>query len=343
MANAVFDDTNPLTRDLWAYPDTGRWDPERNTSEFAEALPAYKAHGLDAVCVNVQGASPLGYYRAERVDELVARIRRSHPSATLEQVYAGLKDTSSQPWESGGFTAAGDLKPEFAARLARVIDAADANGMAVVLGLFYFGQDERLRDEAAVRRAVETTCDWVLRRGYANVVIEVNNECDVPRYEHEVLTPPHVHELISLARSVSLQGRRLLAGTSFTRRMLPPDAVVTASDFILLHGNGITDPDEVAGRVHAVRRLAAYRPMPVLYNEDDHFDFDRPWNHFAAALSAHAGWGYFDPGRGAGGSPAYGDYVQGYQLPPVNWGINTPRKQAFFLYLSTVRGTQGDE
>jgi Tn3 transposase DDE domain len=33
--------------------------------------------------------------------------------------------------------------------------------------------------------------------------------------------------------------------------------------------------------------------------------------------------GYFDPGAGAGGSAARGDYVNGYQLPPVNWGINT--------------------
>ena len=54
-------------------------------------------------------------------------------------------------------------------------------------GIFYFGQDERLRDEAAVCRAVEETCGWVLREGWGNVVIEINNECDVPRYEHEIL------------------------------------------------------------------------------------------------------------------------------------------------------------
>ena len=30
MANAVFDDANPATRFLWRYPDTGRWDADRN-------------------------------------------------------------------------------------------------------------------------------------------------------------------------------------------------------------------------------------------------------------------------------------------------------------------------
>ena len=29
MANGLFDDANPLTCELWRYPDTQRWDPER--------------------------------------------------------------------------------------------------------------------------------------------------------------------------------------------------------------------------------------------------------------------------------------------------------------------------
>jgi hypothetical protein len=115
--------------------------------------------------------------------------------------------------------------------------------------------------------------------GYSNVVIEVNNECAVPRYEHAVLTPPRVHELITRARRLSHRGRRLLVGTSFAREMLPTEAVVAASDFVLLHGNGIHDPDEIAARADRVRALATWRPMPVLYNEDDHFDFDPSPGH----------------------------------------------------------------
>ena len=48
MVQATFDDLNPDTRDRWAYPDTGRWDPERSVQEFLAMLPAYRRHGLRA-------------------------------------------------------------------------------------------------------------------------------------------------------------------------------------------------------------------------------------------------------------------------------------------------------
>ncbi|MEX0762917.1 MAG: hypothetical protein WD208_00035 [Dehalococcoidia bacterium] len=338
MANGVFDDDNPLTRDLWAYPDTGEWDAERNVSELVAAMPSYRSHGLMGIALNLQGASPLGYYRTDGMDQLMERIRRTHPDATQEQVWAGVPGVESQPWISGCFEPDGALKPAFIGRATRVIEAADALGMVVILGLFYFGQDERLQDEEAVRRAVEQACGWVLDSGYTNVVIEINNECDVPKYEHEILTPPRVHELIEQARGITDGGRRLLVSTSFTRRQVPTEAVCAASDFILLHGNGMHDPAEIEKRVDDTRAVPTYRPMPVLFNEDDHFDFDKPRNNFTAALSKRAGWGYFDPGPGAGGGAAYGDYVEGYQNPPVNWDINTPRKKAFFEFLSEVTG-----
>ncbi len=55
--------------------------------------------------------------------------------------------------------------------------------------------------------------------------------------------------------------------------------------------------------------------MPVLVNEDDHFRFNEPENHMMEALKQHASWGFFEPGKS--------DYVEGYQCPPVNWGIDT--------------------
>ncbi|MEO6244947.1 MAG: hypothetical protein ABIQ12_05895, partial [Opitutaceae bacterium] len=33
MVQGVFDDLNPETIKRWAYPDTGKWDAERNTRE----------------------------------------------------------------------------------------------------------------------------------------------------------------------------------------------------------------------------------------------------------------------------------------------------------------------
>jgi len=338
MANGVWDDANPLTRHLWAYPDTGAWDPDRNVAELCAALLAYRAHGLGAISVNLQGGSPLGYYRAARADALIARVRERHPAATVEAIWEGVPGIDSQPWSSSGFALDGRLDAAWAARAARLIEAADAAGLVVILGLFYFGQDERLRDEAAVVRAVDEACGWVLDQAFTNVVIEIANECDIPRYEHAVLGPGRIHELLARARALTRRGQRLLAGTSFTRRLLPPDAVVAASDFVLLHGNGIDEPAGIADRVEAVRARSAHHAMPILYNEDDHYDFDRPENHFTAALSRRAGWGFFDPGDAAGGGHAFGDYANGFQNPPVDWRIATPRKQAFFAFLREITG-----
>ena len=43
-------------------------------------------------------------------------------------------------------------------------------------------------------------------------------------------------------------------------------------------------------------------------------------------------------GDAAGGKSEFGDYRDGYQNVPVNWGINTPRKRGFFNLLSEITG-----
>ena len=50
--------------------------------------------------------------------------------------------------------------------------------------------------------------------------------------------------------------------------------------------------------------------------------FDKPDYNMLAAIREYCSWGYFDPGQS--------NYVDGYQCPPVNWGINTDRKRQFF-------------
>ena len=56
---ATFDDANPTTRHLWAYPDTGEWDPGRNVTEFCTAIPSWRDHGVLAFTINFQGGGPL--------------------------------------------------------------------------------------------------------------------------------------------------------------------------------------------------------------------------------------------------------------------------------------------
>jgi len=265
-------------------------------------MPGWKARGLLAVTVNFQGGSPEGYSKA-------------------------------QPWENGAFTADGELRSEFTERMRRVLDAADANGMVVILGYFYFGQDQRLRDEAAVLKATDEATKWVLAGGWRNVLIEVNNECNVAAYDHDILKPARVHELIKRVRKTERDGRHLPAGTSYGGGTVPQENVVRVSDFLLLHGNGVKQPARIAGMVRQTRAVPGYRTMPILFNEDDHFDFEQPENNFTTAVSARASWGYFDF-RMKGEA-----FDEGYQSVPVNWAISSPRKRAFFKLLSEITGT----
>ena len=300
MVQATFDDANPKTRPRWIYPDIGDWDPERNVREFLAALSTYREHGLLAVTVNFQGGSPEGY-------------------------------SKEQPWINTAFEADGSLKPAYLDRLGRVLDRLDTLGMVAILGVFYFGQDERLADEAAVIRALDNAVGWVLDRGYRHVLLEVNNECDVNRYEHEILRPHRVSELIERVKVTTCDDRRLLAGTSFGGGRIPTENVVRVSDFLLMHGNGVSDPERIAQMVEEARAVPGYRPMPILFNEDDHFDFDKPLNNFLAAISRGASWGFFDPGKN--------NYHDGYQSPPVQWQPNTERKRTFFRLVAEVTGT----
>jgi hypothetical protein len=298
MVQGIFDDRNPETRERWQYPDTGHWDPERHTREFVAAMPEWREHGLLAFTINLQGGSPQGYSR-------------------------------EQPWHNSAIEADGSLRDDYLGRLEQILDRADELGMVAILGIFYFGQDERLADEQAVKRAVDNTIDWLFDRKYANVLLEINNECNV-RYDHAILQPERVHELIERAQQRRRDGRRFLVSTSYGGGTIPKENIVRAADFLLLHGNGVSDPGRLAEMVSKSRAVPGYREMPIVFNEDDHFGFEQPQNNLLAAVGEYASWGYFDPGES--------NYRDGYQCPPVNWGINTERKRAFFKKLKEITG-----
>ncbi|MCX6627478.1 MAG: hypothetical protein NTW28_07610 [Candidatus Solibacter sp.] len=172
--------------------------------------------------------------------------------------------------------------------------------------------------------------NWLLDGDYRNVLVEIDNETDVKAYDHEILKPQRVHELIDLAKRTQKGGRRLLVGTSYGGGTPAQSNVVKSSDFLLLHGNGADNPERIRKMIQTTRGAEGYRPMPVLINEDDHFRFHEADNHMMAALGLYVSWGYFDPGKS--------DYADGYQCPPVNWGINTERKKQFFGKLKEVTG-----
>ncbi len=311
LVQGVFDDLNPETRHLWKYPDTGLWDADRNTNEFIAAMPAWRSRGLLAFTLNIQGGSPTGY--------------------------------GNKGWINPGFGRDGALRTDYFSRLERILTRADDLGMVVILGLFYFGQDEHLENEAAVLRAVDATVDWVFAKNYRHVMIEINNECNSKAYDHEILGPDRVHELIDRVkiRRHPVDGYRLHASTSYTGRRIPLPNVVAAADFLLLHGNGVDDPAVITSMVDSTRRVRGYRPMPILFNEDDHFDFEKPVNNMLAAFTAGASWGFFDF-RKRGATLADGDptFHEGFQSVPVDWGISSQRKKDFFMLLSRLSGME---
>ena len=305
MVNCIINDQNPETRGMWAWRD-GPWDPERNTSEFIAALPLYRSHGLTSVAFNVQGGSPMGY-------------------------------GWNQPWHTSGYTPDGRLLPDYKSRLLRVLDAVDANGMVAVLGYFYVSATPALADETAFLRATDEITDLVCDGGYTNVLIEVANEADISRWTAESIKPARSHELVARVQTRS-KGRvktpagRLLVSTSFATAAPIPEQLLQTADYALYHGNGLATPQAVHARAKQIRATPGYRGQPLLINEDDHFDFDKPENNMLAAVEEYSGWGYFDYRQ------IRERFEDGYQSLPVDWGINSARKKAFFSLLAQVTG-----
>src|ERR1051326_4195788 len=105
MVQGVFDDANPETRSMWKYPDTGKWDPERNTREFLAAMPEWRKYGLLSFTINLQGGSPEGYSR-------------------------------EQPWHNSAIESDGSLRTDYMNRLERILDRADEPGRLSSTGPF---------------------------------------------------------------------------------------------------------------------------------------------------------------------------------------------------------------
>ena len=72
--------------------------------------------------------------------------------------------------------------------------------------------------------------------------------------------------------------------------------------------------------------------MPIVFNEDDHYDFDKDVNNMTAAVASYASWGFFDFRRDGEG------FREGYQSVPVNWEISSERKEAFFRKVKEITG-----
>src|SRR5712671_613779 len=115
-------------------------------------MPEWREQGLLSFTINLQGGSPQGYS-----DDL----------------------GGPQPWINSAFDPTGNLRADYMARLASILDEADRLEMAPILGFFYYGQDQNLADERAVLSACDNATNWLLDNSYRHVLIEINNQADV--------------------------------------------------------------------------------------------------------------------------------------------------------------------
>jgi hypothetical protein len=320
---ATFDDASPDTRHHWAYPDTGVWDPVRNTQELCAALPSWRDHGVLAFTINFQGGGPL----------------YSPP------IY--------EHFDNNAFTSGGDLKPAHAERVACVLARADELGMAVMVGLFYWKHVHKMRDEQAVWHAAREGLGFLKGTGHRNLLIEIANETHA-RFGYDCFVPEQTHAMINELRAEYpdfLYSTSLVGASVETGRGMPPASLVEAADFVLLHGNGTRRP-QLEAVIRAVRATPEYQrhPKPIVVNEDS-----SGIPNLEAAWRNGASWGYFDQGFGgaaAWAGDAYVDYrsrprearyeeLSGFQTPPVNWTINTDLKRVFFTRIAEITGYPG--
>jgi len=204
--NVTFEDRNR--------PD---FNSKENTERFLQALPDYRAHGVRAFTLNLQGGMP-GYEGA-------------HNSA---------------------FNPDGTLRPQYLERIKRVIDACDHHGCVVILGCYYQRQDQILQDAEAVRRGVVNAAKWIESQGYTNVVLEISNEFNHGGFNHAILKGVAGQlELIELAQR-TVPG--LLVSTSGLGNGRMPDAIAETADFILPHYNS-TKLADIPKRIQALKRF----------------------------------------------------------------------------------------
>jgi hypothetical protein len=327
--NATFDDT--LGRVAWwdddgSRPENGHagygpWrSPESataNTARFIEALPRYRDWGILAVNLNFQGGHPLQQKTG------IAEGKGS----------AGARSNGHREfYHNSGFLPDGAIDAGYAGRVAAVIEACDRLGMVVILQLVYFGQDTVFRDEDAIRAAVDNAVDFVVGRGYRNVLVEIANEVMKGHYHHAILQPDRVAELIRRARERS--GQKLLVSTSEAALLSPAqwtpeqiDTVFAASDLVLLHGGEGIDHGEVGDRSEVARKIDLIRsrpwfqsaPRPILFNESE------GELAFEAAVA-----------RGASCGLHSGPYLQ--TMWPPRWGVWENEMMWFFRRVRELTG-----
>ncbi|MEM9253395.1 MAG: hypothetical protein AAGB29_13690 [Planctomycetota bacterium] len=282
----VFDDAADPAR--FARFGHGSYDPDAQTDRLIAALPEWHAHGLRAFTVGFQGGGPCFTTANPTID--------------------------NNPFGRRGAT----IDPAYASRMDRLIRAADAAGMAVIVSFLYGDQTLRLEDDRAVERAVVTASRFLRDGGYTNCLIEIANEHDVsPFRERPIVFQPYgVAHLIRVAQRESGGVPVGCSGVGGSIRQ----PIVEASDVVLVHGNGLSRQHFL----NLLRQTRAWAPdRPLVCNEDSPAVSNLP-----VAVREGVSWGY------------YNNWTK--QEPPTDYAIRPGHDRYFAWRMADALGYRPD-
>ena len=273
VINGVFDDRVDKTR--FNQFKMGVFDAEKNTDNLIASLPEWHKYGLRAFTVGFQGGGT--------------------------RHCAEITEVDNNPFGRDGKT----LDPAYAARMHRIITAADELGMVVIVCFLYWAQILRMDGEEAAVSAVKTGCEFLRGGGYTNVMLDVVNEYGIGLYNRWPLLhkPENMARLIANAREWS--GGMPSASSNGGGRA--DKEVIAASDIALIHGNNLYR-GQLYDFFNKAHKMADGKP--VICNEDSPC-----YSYVDVGLETYVSWGY------------YNNYTK--QIPPADYGV-TPGEDLFF-------------
>ncbi len=255
-----------LFDDEWL--ESAGFDPKANTAALIASLDAYKASGVLAVGVSLQGADPR--YGPD-ID------RRS--GAT----YGEGKGTLVSAFEKDG-----SLKSAWLERLELLLRAANEKGLFVCLTYFHPAQDEVLESPEAIVAAARNITRWLIEKGFRNVIIDVATQWDVEaEWDHLSFIPRNIANLIRDVRD-QFNGAAfsLPIGASTGPGLSYPVSLARACDVVLVSGAGFP-PDQ---RVRRLRQMNEYeRPLLVTDQDIDSADLRA---EAQSAFRESSGWAF---------------------------------------------------
>lgn len=260
------------------------FDADGNTDDFIAALPEWYEYGLRAVTVGVQGGMPVFTIDVHTID--------------------------NNPFSPDGMT----FDEAYAKRLDKIIQAADALGMVVIVNILYWAQALRLKNDDALVSALKSVASFLKKGNYTNIIIDVANEYNIDMWKDLkiIQDPKSMKVLIDLVREES---GGMLVGSSGGGGLADQE-VVDASDVVLVHGNGLTR-GEYYDFILRVQDMAPSKP--ILCNEDSPCI-----SRLEVAHSTHTSWGHYD------------NFTK--QEPPCDWRITKGQDFFFARRMATTLG-----